>query len=433
MSEHLSQSLFCQEKASRIIPGMTQLLSKRPDMFSRGVWPGYYRQARGVSIEDLDGNCYLDFSLGGIGATVLGYADPEVNAAVCAAISAGSACTLNAPEEVELAELLLELHPWAEQARFTRSGGEAMAVAVRLARATRKRSKVVFCGYHGWMDWYLAANLNAENALAEHLLPGLSPLGVPRELAGTALPFRFNDLDDFRRAISNAGADLAAIVLEPTRNFLPSQAFQDEVQATAKRLSVPLIMDEISAGFRICTGGAHLALGWRPDVAVFAKAIGNGFPMAAIIGKSWVLDAAQESFISSTNWTERTGPVAALATIRKFHRLSVAEHLQALGQRVKDGWLGLADELGLAIKVSGMTPMLHLQFATEHNLKRAYYTQEMARRGFLACASFYAMYAHTFAQVEDYLSATKEVWQDIATGRMVLQGQPAVSGFSRIN
>ncbi len=172
-----------QARAKRLIPGMTQLLSKRPDMFSLGVWPGYFSKASGAYLWDLDGNQYLDMSIAGIGANVLGYADPDVDEAVKRAITDGISSSLNCPEEVELAELLCELHPWAEMVRYTRSGGEAMAVAVRIARAHTGKDKVAFCGYHGWHDWYLAANLGEKNALGDHLLPGLSPAGVEQPWA----------------------------------------------------------------------------------------------------------------------------------------------------------------------------------------------------------------------------------------------------------
>jgi glutamate-1-semialdehyde 2,1-aminomutase len=179
---NIQKSLETQRKAQILIPGMTQLLSKRPDMFAPGVWPGYFSKAKGVEIWDLDGNRYIDMSIAGIGANVLGYADPDVDAAVRSAIDAGVSSSLNCPEEVELAELLCDLHPWADMVRYARTGGESMAIAVRIARAYTGKDKIAFCGYHGWHDWYLAANLGTENALGEHLLPGLSPIGVPKGL-----------------------------------------------------------------------------------------------------------------------------------------------------------------------------------------------------------------------------------------------------------
>jgi len=427
------KSLEMQSRAAAVIPGMTQLLSKRPDRFSQGVWPGYFRRARGVEIEDLDGNRYLDFSIGGIGATVLGYADPDVNAAVLEVVNSGSASSLNGCEEVELAYQLLELHPWAQMARFARSGGEAIAVAVRIARAATRKEVIVFCGYHGWMDWYLAANIAKKDALDSMLIPGLSPAGVPASLGGTALPFKFNDIAGFDAAISAAGDNLAGIVMEPMRNYPPTPEFIAHLEATARHLHVPLVMDEVSAGFRICSGGMHKKLGYHPDMAVFAKAIGNGYPISAVIGKAEIMSAAQDSFITSTNWTERIGPAAALATIDKFCHVNASEHLVALGQKVKAGWLAIAKECGLEIEISGIDPMAHMTFKADNNRARAYYTQEMLKRGFLAGNLFYAMYAHTFEQVDRYLEETLPVWKKIATGNYTLEGKVAESGFSRLN
>ncbi|MGB6918046.1 MAG: aminotransferase class III-fold pyridoxal phosphate-dependent enzyme, partial [Phycisphaerae bacterium] len=231
----LERSLRMQARAQARIPGMTQLLSKRPDRFAPGVWPGYFSRARGVEVWDLDGNRYVDMSIGGVGATVLGYADPDVDAAVRAAIDAGTSSSLNCPEEVELADLLCELHPWAEKVRYARSGGEAMAIAVRIARACTRRDTVAFCGYHGWHDWYLAANLGTENALGEHLLPGLEPRGVPRGLTGTALPFRYNHPEELEAIVAAHAEDLAAIVLEPIRSAWPEPGFLEKVRQLADR------------------------------------------------------------------------------------------------------------------------------------------------------------------------------------------------------
>jgi len=435
---NLKNSLEMQAKGAALIPGLAQLLSKRPDMFTRGVWPCYFRRAKGVEVEDLDGNVYRDFSIGGIGATVLGYADDDVNDAVKAAIDLGSSSSLNCPEEVELAELLVSLHPWAGMVRYCRGGGEAMALAVRIARAHTGKDAVVFCGYHGWADWYLAANVGTENALGEHLIAGLKPAGVPRKLSGTALPFRYNNIEDFRAAVSKAGDDLAAIVMEPIRNFEPTAEFMDEIHRVAKAKKAPLIIDEVSAGFRLCNGGAHLKVGWRPDIAVFSKALGNGFPMAAVVGKPEVMEAAQSSFISSTNWTDRVGPVAALAMIRKFIRVDASKRLVATGAQVEEGWTRLASQHGLKMHIGGIKPMLHFSFDEDNNVRRAYFTQEMLKKGYLAAANCYAMYAHTPEMVEGYLAAVDEVWSELAAlvkkGAVAskLEGKPAVSGFQRL-
>lgn len=436
----ISRGLAMQERARNLIPGMSQLLSKRPDMFSFGVWPGYYSSARGARIRDLDGNEFLDMSIGGIGATVLGYADPDVDEAVCRAVRDGVATSLNCPEEVELAERLCALHPWAEMARFTRSGGEAMAVAVRIARAATGRDVVAFCGYHGWHDWYLAANLGTENALGEHLIAGLSPAGVPSGLAGTALPFRYNRPDELRSIVGSHGDRLAAVIMEPIRGEQPKPGFLEEVRTLADRAGAVLIFDEISAGLRLGTGGAHLRLTRiEPDMAVFSKALGNGYAVAAVIGKRGCMEAAQSTFISSTNWTERIGPVAALATLAKHEREDAAGHLCRMGLAVQEAWVRSAATHGLAIKAGGIPPLSHFSFTEGDPLvRKALFVQGMLGQGILASTLFYAMLAHTDEDVARYAEALDGTFAAIASaarqGREaeLLQGESAVSGFRRL-
>ncbi len=426
-------------KAKTLIPGGTQLLSKRPEMFLPDHWPAYYSRARGAEVWDLDGKRYLDMSFNGIGSCVLGAADPDVNAAVKAAIDAGSMSTLNAPEEVELAELLCELHPWAGMVRYARGGGEAMAVAVRIARAKTGRDRVALCGYHGWQDWYLAANLAEDHALDGHLLPGLAPAGVPRGLVGTALPFRYNRLDELKAIVAKHGKELAAIVMEPIRDHDPEPGFLEGVRQMAKETGAVWIIDEITAGFRLLTGGAHLTFGVEPDVAVFAKALGNGFPVAAVVGRAEVMQAAQTTFISSTNWTERIGPVAALATVGKHRRCNVASHLIRIGRRVKEGWAAAASKAGMVIEVGGIDPLGHFSFPGEQKQAvRTLFTQMMLERGFLATGAFYATYAHQDEHVDRYLAAVNEVFALLAKAMAEnsvmaqLKGPVAHTGFSRL-
>ncbi len=434
----LKKSLLLQDRAKEVIPGITQLLSKRPDQFSLGVWPGYFHRAKGVEVWDLDNNHYIDMSLGGIGATVLGYADDDVDEAVCQVIKSGVSSSLNCPEEVELAELLCAIHPWADKVRFARTGGEANAIAIRIARGFTGKEKIAFCGYHGWHDWYLAANLK-QDALGGHLLPGLNPIGVPQSLKDTAFPFRYNNINELKDIVSKNKGELAAIIMEPIRNEEPIAGFFEEVQAIAKAEGIVWIIDEISAGFRLNSGGAHLKLGFEPDIAVFAKAIGNGYPISAVIGKADVMQGIENSFISSTNWTERTGPVAAMATIRKFQKNNVADHLVDIGTQVQKGWNDLANKHGLKIQVGGIKPLSHFSFEyDEAQIMKAYFIQEMLEHGFLASTIFYAMYAHTSEHVENYLSSVDQVFDQmmefLRAGSLEkkLRGLPSQVGFKRL-
>ncbi len=426
------------KKAKKLIPGGTQLLSKRPEMFLPNFWPAYYSKALGAEIWDLDNHKYIDMSYCGIGSTVLGYADADVNNAVKDAIENASMTTLNTPEEVELAELLIQLHPWAEMVRLGRCGGESMAIAVRIARAYTKRDLIAFCGYHGWHDWYLSANLRDERVLDQHLLSGLEPAGVPRGLVGTMQPFRYNCIEDLHKIIKK-NKNLAAIVMEPIRGQAPKEGFLEEVREIASKIGAVLIFDEVTSGFRINTGGIHLELNIVPDIAVFAKAIGNGFPMSAIVGKSDVMKSAQDSFISSTFWTERIGPVAALSTIQKFINKKVASHLVKIGSMVKETWRDCASKVGINIHVSGIDPLAHFEFKEIDGLiGKTLYTQLMLERGFLATNSFYSMYAHSDDHISSYRNATEEVYTIIQAAHLegklekLLKGPVCHAGFSRL-
>jgi len=436
---NLTKSLDMQKRARQRIPGMTQLLSKRPDMFAPGVWPGYYSRAKGVEIWDLDGNRYIDMSIAGIGANILGYADPDVDAAVIEAIQNGNSSSLNCPEEVELADLLCEIHPWADMARFARTGGESMAIAVRIARAYTGRDKIAFCGYHGWHDWYLAANLGTENALGEHLLSGLNPNGVPKGLTGTAIPFRYNHLEELQAIVEKNRKDIAAIIMEPIRNVQPQPGFLEGVRALAGEIGAVFIIDEISAAFRMNSGGAHLVFGILPDVAVFSKALGNGYPIAAVIGKSQVMEAAQSTFISSTMWTERIGPTAALATIKKHKTVDAGKHLMSIGKQIQEGWGLLAKNNNLDINIGGIPPLSHFSFKYDNALSmKAYFIQLMLEQGFLASNLFYAMYAHAEDHVRSYLEGVDKSFEEIARSiehndiDKKLIGKPSSIGFKRL-
>jgi len=426
-------------KAKKLIPGGTQLLSKRPEMFLPDYWPSYYSQARGVEVIDMDGNKYIDMSIMGVGACILGYADPDVDQAVKTAIDDGVMCTLNAPEEVELAELLCELHPWASMVRYARAGGEAMSVAVRIARAHTRRDKIAFCGYHGWTDWYLAANLAEDDALDGHLMPGLDPAGVPRSLRGSALPFQYNRADQLKLIVDNNRNSLAAIVMEPQRGEAPEPGFLKEVRDIANEIGAVLIFDEITTGFRMTAGGIHLLLGVDPDIAVLAKAMANGYSMAAVIGTVEVMQAAQSTFISSTNWTERIGPVAALATIKKYREFNVQDHLISIGNLITDGWQRIATQAGIKIHTDGLPSLTHFSFKDENELLLStLFTQLMLGKGYLAFNQFKPSFAHQPAHVEAYLDAALESFTIISgaiqngNAATLLKGPPARRGFYRL-
>jgi glutamate-1-semialdehyde 2,1-aminomutase len=438
----VERSVELYEKAKRLIPGGTQLLSKRAEFHAPQQWPAYYQSAQGCRVVDLDGNKYVDMSLMGVGACLLGYADPDVTAAVSRAISNGSMCTLNSADEVQLAEVLVELHPWAQMAKFCRSGGEAMSVAVRIARAATGRSLIAFCGYHGWHDWYLAANRVAggeADSLNGHLLPGLSPAGVPPQLAGTALPFTYNKIAELAAIVRNHGSHLAAVVMEPTRSVDPEPGFLEGVRELCDEVGALLVMDEISAGWRFAFGGAHLKYGLAPDIAVFSKALGNGHPMAAIIGRSNSMEAAQQSFISSTYWTEAVGPAAALAVIDKLRRVDVPTHVARIGEQFRAGVLELGMRYKLSVKLSGHPALTSVAFDHADSLALVtLMTVRMLKRGFLCGSGFYPSYAHKSEDVDAFLAAAEPVFKELSTAAQNgdaakrIGGPVKHTGFSRL-
>jgi glutamate-1-semialdehyde 2,1-aminomutase len=432
-----SKGVELWDRAKGIIPGGTQLLSKRSEMFLPEQWPSYFKKAKGVEVWDLDDNHYIDMSLMGVGTCILGYADEDVDKAVRKVIAAGSMCTLNSPEEIELAELLLHLHPWAGMVRYTRTGGEAMTVAVRLARAFTGKDKIAFCGYHGWHDWYLSANLADDKNLDGQLLPGLKPLGVPRALKGISIPFNYNRIDELQKIVKLN--DIGVIVVEPVRHHEPESDFLGQIRKIADSIGAVLIFDEITSGWRMNIGGIHKLYNVSPDLVVYAKAMSNGYPMGAIIGKKDIMNMAQESFISSTYWTERIGPTAAIATIRKMQKKEVPAHLCRIGNLIGEGWKKLANKRKLNISVMGILPLI--TFALNHEKSpelHTLFTQEMLKRGFLASKSVYVSYSHNEQHVEEYMNSVDDVFgivqNAIENGNVLdlLSGPIAHAGFKRL-
>lgn len=428
-------------KAKQLIPGGTQLLSKRPEMWLPEQWPSYYSKAKGCDVWDLDNNHYYDMSIMGVGANVLGYAFDEVDNVAKAAIDRGGMCTLNAPEEVYLAEKLLALHPWAGMVRYAKAGGEAMAVAARIARAYTKKDIVLVCGYHGWHDWYLSANLVKGDPLADVHLKGLDPLGVPKDLAGTNLIFHYNHMDEFKNLVESYEGQIATVIMEPIRNEYPKPGYLEEIREITMKKGIVLVFDEVSAGFRLCAGGSHLKLGVNPDIAVFAKAMTNGYPVSAVIGKENVMQSAQETFISSTFWTEKIALAAALESINCYEKYKVHEIQEKVGKRIKDGWIKIAERTGVDIYVSGILPLIHFEFKYENSLAyKTYFTQQMLKEGYLAGTGVYASMAHTDNIIQGYLEICEKVFWEIAEihskGKDIvkyLNGPVCHAGFERLN
>ncbi len=427
------------KRAKDVIPGGNMLLSKRAEMFLPDLWPSYFSRAKGCSVWDLDGKEYIDMSIMGIGTNTLGYGHPEVDLAVSQVVKDGNMSTLNCPEEVYLAERLVELHPWADMVRFARTGGEANSIAIRIARAATGKDKVAICGYHGWHDWYLSANLGDNHNLSGHLLPGLEVRGVPNNLKGSVLSFNYNDYSTLETIIGQH--DIGTIIMEVSRNFSPENNFLQRVRELATKNGIVLIFDECTSGFRQSCGGLHKVYGIEPDIAMFGKALGNGYAITAAIGRRNVMEAAQSTFISSTFWTERIGPVAALKTLEVMEREKSWETITQIGRNVIDRWQSLASVHGLNIKISGLPALAGFSFDGPNSLVyKTLLTQQMLDQGFLASTLLYASTAHTPDLLERYFLALDPVFKLIAecdSGHQdpyrLLRGHVCHSTFKRLN
>ena len=429
-----------QSYAHKIIPGLSGLLGKRPEMYlPGGDWPTYYSKAKGLNIWDLQGKKYLDFTMVGVGSCVLGYSDDDIARKI---ISSGPLTTLNPPEEIELAEMLLDIHKWADQVKFARTGGEMMAVAIRLARAYTKREKIMICGYHGWHDWYLATNISSNNNLDNHLLPGLNPLGVPKGLKDTIIPFNFNSCDDLKNVVMKHAKECAAIIMEPARNSLACKKFLKEIRKIATKNKTVLIFDEITSAWRNDTSGIHKELGVNPDLSTFGKTMANGIPMAALIGKKKIMEKAKDTFVSSTNWTERLGPACSIAFIKKHKRLNLGEVLKNKGMMIRDIWNQSAMDAKLDIKFSGILPLSSFKIETNNKndwpIIITYFIQEMLKHRILASDRCYSNYCQSEIFLDKYHKACKKIFKKISFHlakkdlKKQLKGPIKQMGFKRL-
>ena len=424
--------------AKKIIPGGNMLLSKKPELFLPKGWPAYFKKTKGCEVWDLDGNKYYDLSLMGVGTNILGYSNKRVDKKVSNVIKNGNLSTLNCAEEVALAEKLIELHPWAQMVKLARTGGEANAVAVRIARAASGKDNVAFCGYHGWHDWYLATNIKKNKNLNEHLLKNLPIEGVPKNLANSVFPFKYNDFKELERIVSQK--NIGVICMEVMRNDPPKNSFLQKVRNLANKKGIVLIFDECTSGFRKNYGGIHKVFKVNPDIALFGKALGNGYAITAVIGKRNVMEHAQNSFISSTFWTERIGPVAAIATLEEMKRLNSWKTIDQNGKRIIAGWRKLEKKYDLKMNISGLPALCSFNFLSKKNqIYKTLITQEMLKKGFLASNSVYSSIAHTNEIINRYFHELDKVFRLIQKCEngykidKILKYPVSISGFQRLN
>jgi len=418
--------------AKTIIPGGTTLFSKRSELHLPDKWPAYFIKAKKINVWDLKGSKYLDMFCA-VGTSVLGYSNEQVNKSVTKNIHKGNMTTLNCPEEVYLSNEIIKHHPWASMAKFTRGGGEANTLAIRIARAYTKKQTVAFCGYHGWHDWYLSANINSKKNLDEHLMSGLNYEGIPENLKNTSFPFQYNDFEYLTKLINKK--NIGIIKMEVMRNIKPQNNFLQKVRNICNKKKIILIFDECTSGYRQNMGGIHLKFKVNPDMAIFGKALGSGYAINAIIGKRNIMRKAENTFISSTFWGERIGYTAALSSIKEFKRLNVFRKIEMNGKMIKNFWSDLSKKYNVPIKVMGTNAIPSFEFINNHPLKKTFLTQEMLKNKILATNMIYINIFHNKKNITKYIKVLDKIFKDISKKNIkkILNSKVCFKPINRIN
>tara|TARA_B100000768_G_C11282719_1_gene379645 strand:+ start:4313 stop:5623 length:1311 start_codon:yes stop_codon:yes gene_type:complete len=399
-------------KAKKVILGGNMLLSKRPEMTLPNLWPAYYSKSNKIFVWDLDNKKYIDM-ICFVGQNILGYANKSVDKFVFKNAAKGNMTSLNCPEEVILANKLIELHPWAKVAKFARSGGEANAMSIRIARASTKRDHIAICGYHGWHDWYLSVNLSGKNKLNNHHLPGLLPDGVPKNLKNTVHPFNYGDFEKLKKISKKY--KLAAIKMEVARNALPDIDFLKKIRKFATKNKIVLIFDECTSGFRRNLGGLHMTQKIYPDMCMFGKALGNGYAITAVIGKKNIMNKAKNSFISSTFWSERIGFLAGIRTIDVMKKIKSWEKIIKSGKYLSEKIKELAKKYKLSINVGGIDSITYYSFNSKKNLKyKTFISQEMLKKGYLASNITFLTIFHTKNVIDEFIKNLDPIFLKIS-------------------
>lgn len=424
-------------EAQKVILGGNSLLSKNPNMLLPKGWPTYFKKAHKVNVWDINGKKYIDMMCL-VGQSILGYSNKELDQYLFKKSRDGIITSLNCPEEVFLAKKLIKIHPWAQMAKFARSGGEANALAARIARAATGRDHIAICGYHGWHDWYLSVNLKDKNNLSKFLLPGLEPHGVPKALKNTCHTFQSNDLSKLKKIIQKFRP--AAIYMEVARNRLPDKDNLKKIRKLADKNKILLIFDECTTGFRRNLGGLHLTTGVNPDLAMFGKALGNGYAITCVLGRKKYMKIAEKSFISSTFWSERLGYLAAIKTLDILKKKKPYNNLIKIGKMLNKSWEILAKQNDLKISITGIETITSFSFTSKNNLLyKTYITQEMLKKGYLASNVVYLNIHHTKKIIKNYLKNLSPIFNQISLfekgilKKLPLNSPICNSKFERIN
>lgn len=367
-----SRELFARAEA--LIPAQTQTLSKGPTQFVQGVAPNFLERGEGSHVWDVDGNEYIDL-VGALGPVILGYRYPVVDEAIRKQLEKGISFSLPHPLEVEVAELLTEVVPSAEMVRFGKNGSDATAAAVRIARTFTGREKLAQCGYHGWQDWHIASSERN--------------LGVPKVLQEYVWKFTYNDLGSLEKIFTEHPTEIAAVIMEPITADVPQNDFLQKVKELAHKHGALLIFDEVVTGFRVALGGAQEYFKVTPDLSAVGKAMANGMPISAVVGRRDVMKAAEDTFFSMTFGGETLSLAASIATVSEMRDKNVIAHLWKQGKKLQDGANEEAKRLGMdaLIRCIGLPPKSFFQFKDREGkdslLIKSLFQQELLKRGVL--------------------------------------------------
>lgn len=421
------------ERALRVIPAGTQTFGKSPKQWAFGTAPNYLQRGQGSHVWDVDGNEYIDYGMA-LGPIILGYNYPRVNDAIVAQLQQGSILTLNHPVEVELSELLVKLIPCAEMVRFGKNGSDATSAAVRLARAYTNREVILCSGYHGWQDWYIGATSRFR--------------GVPQAVRDLTEQFPYNDLDALNALFDKYSGQVAAVIMEPSNFEPPQPGYLEKVKELTHTRGAVLIFDEVLTGFRMALGGAQQYFGVIPDLAIFAKALANGMPISALVGKAEIMQLFSQVFYSFTFASEMLSMAAAMATLQELQEKDALAQIWQRGGELKRGSLDLIAEFGLEDRVSCTGYDVWLRFAftgkdsRESQVLETVFRQEVTKRGILMRTSTFLCYSHSPRDIQSTLEAYGEALELIAQAlkrgnlEEMLEGpviEPVIRGQLRVS
>ena len=414
----LDRSLSLWKEARRLIPNGTQSLSKGPTQFSFGVSPIYAVSGKGAEIFDVDGNAYIDSGMG-LHAVILGYADPDVTKAIFKSVQSGIHFTLMHPLEVEVAALFSKKIPCAEQVRFTKTGSEATAASVKIARAVTGRSHIATCGYHGWHDWFLGVSEKT--------------LGIARAVTELVHKFHYNDIQSLERIFNDYPGQIAAVIMEPCLVDVPRDDFLNKCREIAKSHESLFIFDETITGVRWDASGAQSLFNVIPDLAIFGKSIANGMPLAAIVGKKKYMEILDDPrfFFSSTFAGEFASLAACKATYAVIDRRHVIPKIWERGRTFITRFNDLIHDHKLSdfLEITGFPCRPTVIFKKKDGIEplaiKSYMQQESAQRGLLFTGYFALSFSHDEDIIDRSLIIVDNVLKKLKT--VLSKGELATS------